>query len=68
MNEDELKLQKLRYAKEEELCPECCSELEYVGYHERDSTYDKWVCPKCKWDVYVSTLEKLEEIEYTERN
>jgi len=56
---NELELQQLLYAKEEGLCPECCTELEYVGYHERDSTYDRWVCNKCNWNELVSTLEGL---------
>lgn len=56
----ELEMQKLFYAKKEKLCPECCSELEYVKYYESDSIYDRWVCPKCKWEVLVSTLDRME--------
>ena len=58
--------EKLIYAIEHKLCPECCSELDYYGYHERDSTYDEWFCPKCNWRVLVSQWEKVKEEENLE--
>ena len=55
--------EKLIYAIEHDLCPECCNVLNYYPYHERDSTYDKWICPKCNWEVLVSDWENVKEQE-----
>ena len=58
---DELEEQKIKYAADNDLCPECCTELEYISTHERDSTYDYLQCPKCKWKVLYSHLEKYKK-------
>ena len=58
--------EKLIYAIEHQLCPECCTELDYYSYHERDSTYDERFCLKCNWRVLVSEWENIKEEENLE--
>lgn len=41
-------------------CPVCCTECNYEGYHERDSTWDKHVCPKCGWSCMDYSLEDIQ--------
>ena len=51
--------EKLIYAISHELCPECCNELDYYSYHERDSTYDERFCSKCNWRVLISVWDEV---------
>lgn len=41
-------------------CPVCYTECKYEGYHERDSTYDEFICPKCGWYCMVSDADEIE--------
>jgi hypothetical protein len=59
--DDEMEDQRLRYAANEGLCPDCCTELDYYSYHERDSTYDAQFCPKCGWRAYVYKLDEYKD-------
>ena len=59
--------EKLIYAIEHELCPECCTELEYECPHERDSTHDRRICSKCGWGVSMSTWDEVIDEENLEQ-
>ena len=59
MNHPNEEREKLIYAISHELCPECCNELDYYSYHERDSTYDERFCSKCNWRVLISVWDEV---------
>lgn len=47
----EIREKQLEFYRESEdnSCPVCFAVCEVKPYHERDSTYDIHVCPKCGW-------------------
>jgi ssDNA-binding Zn-finger/Zn-ribbon topoisomerase 1 len=47
--EREQRIKEVKQAYEAGDCPKCGTELEFEGYHERDSTWDRHYCPKCDW-------------------
>ena len=51
--------EKLIYAIEHLLCPECCNE---IGFSVGDiPAEDKWDCPKCGWFVYKWDWEETRD-------
>ena len=59
--DDELEDQRLRYAANEGLCPDCCTELIFDGINPHDSFLDNSVCPKCGWHASVWTLVEYKD-------
>ena len=58
--------EKIIYAIEHGLCPECCTELDMTSKHERDMSNDDWYCPKCGWVCWIGTWDKVKEEENLE--
>ena len=51
MNYDhEMFQQEVQFYFDMDLCPKCCSEVETIGMHERDSSGDIHRCTKCGWE------------------
>ncbi len=42
-------------------CPNCKTGLSSEGYHERDSTYDRFFCKTCDFEFQMFHLWAIEE-------
>jgi len=69
MTDQELYEQEIQYYMNTGLCPKCCTKIELISMHERDSSWDAHRCLKCKWEISEIQLwnKKIETSEENEK-